>query len=163
LKTDPIVAARLAFLCRVVEKEANYLHDTDGRLFRLIATPSALDQLEADPLLSERLEAFVSRFSRLQDTLADKLLPTLLDAMAEPRASALENLDRAEKLGWIDSADDWLGARRLRNLMVHEYIEDRQILFGALTAGHRFVPTLVATARGLCLKAGTLLQPDVTG
>jgi len=43
----------------VVEKEANYLHDTDGRLFRLIATPSALDQLEADPLLSERLEAFV--------------------------------------------------------------------------------------------------------
>ena len=60
MKTDPIVAARLAVLCRVVEKEANYLHDTDGRLFRLISTPSALDKLEADPLLSERLEAFVA-------------------------------------------------------------------------------------------------------
>jgi hypothetical protein len=60
VKIDPIVAARLAFLCRVVEKEANYLHDADGRLFRLVATPSALDQLEADPLLSERLEVFVA-------------------------------------------------------------------------------------------------------
>ena len=162
MKIDPVAASRLAFLCRVVEKEARYLGETDLRLFHQMTSPSALDQLEADSLLSERLEAFVGRFGRLQDTLADKLLPSLLEASAEPRASALENLDRAEKLGWIDSADDWMSARRLRNLMVHEYIEDRQILFGALMAGHRFVPTLVATTRKLSQKASFFFGDPAT-
>ncbi len=97
-------------------------------------------------MLAERLDAFVSRFGRLQDTLADKFLPTLLDAMAETRGAATENLDRAEKLGWLDSTDDWLVMRKLRNQMVHEYIEDLVILCDSLKAGHAFVSTLVKTA-----------------
>ena len=39
--------------------------------------------LPTDGLLSERVEAFVSRFSRLQDTLGDKLIPQLLMALGE--------------------------------------------------------------------------------
>jgi len=34
--------------------------------------------LENNIELAERVEAFVARFGRLQDTLGDKLLPTLL-------------------------------------------------------------------------------------
>ena len=59
------------------------------------------------------MDAFVARFGRLQDTLADKLLPALLRQLAEPVRSAVENLDRAEKLGLLQSADDWLAMRRL--------------------------------------------------
>ena len=70
--------------------------------------------------LAERVDAFVARFGRLQDTAADKLLPELLRQLAEPVRSAVENLDRAEKLGLIEAADRWLEARRLRNRMVHE-------------------------------------------
>lgn len=140
---------RLAFLVRVVRKEALYLQQTDQRLFTELNAVEVLQRIEGDPVLAERLDAFVSRFGRLQDTLADKLLPVLLDAMAEPRGPALENLDRAEKFGWIESVDAWLEARKLRNLMVHEYIEDRAILFGALSAGHAFVPVLLATAERL--------------
>ena len=99
--------------------------------------------------MAERLDAFVSRFGRLQDTVTDKLLPALLQAMAEPRGAALENLDRAEKLGWLDSADQWLEMRKLRNQMVHEYIEDRVVLTDALQAGHAFVPMMLAVASRL--------------
>ena len=67
--------------------------------------------------------------------------------MAEKTGAAIENLDRAEKLGWIESADVWLETRKLRNQMVHEYIEDMNILISALKAGHAFVPVLVTTAQ----------------
>jgi len=113
---------------------------------------SVVAQLDIDPLLAERLDAFVSRFGRLQDTVTDKLLPALLQAMAEPRGAALENLDRAEKLGWLDSADQWLEMRKLRNKMVHEYIEDRVVLTDALQAGHAFVPMMLAVASRLIEK-----------
>lgn len=138
--------ARLAFLARVVRKEALYLQETDQRLFAELTGVEALHRIESDPLLAERLEAFVGRFGRLQDTLADKLLPALLDAMAEQKGPAVENLDRAERFGWIESVEAWLEVRRLRNLMVHEYIEDRVVLFDALSAGHAFVPVLLAAA-----------------
>jgi hypothetical protein len=40
--------------------------------------------LRQDPEMSERVDAFVARFGRLQDTLGDKLLPRLLQWLAEP-------------------------------------------------------------------------------
>ena len=149
MRLDTSVVARLQFLCRVVERESRYLQQTDARLFGELALAQTLKQLDIDPLLAERLDAFVSRFGRLQDTVTDKLLPALLQAMAEPRGAALENLDRAEKLGWLDSADQWLEMRKLRNQMVHEYIEDRVVLTDALQAGHAFVPMMLAVASRL--------------
>lgn len=153
MRLEPGLRARLQFLSRVVQKESHYLRDTDARLFAQLRLPQSLESLEQDALLAERLEAFVGRFGRLQDTLADKFLPALLEAMAEPRGAAVENLDRAEKLGWIASTDQWLAMRKLRNQMVHEYIEDLTILGDALQAGHAFVPTLADTALRLIDKA----------
>lgn len=152
MRLDTSVVARLQFLCRVVERESRYLQQTDARLFGELALAQTLKQLDIDPLLAERLDAFVSRFGRLQDTVTDKLLPALLQAMAEPRGAALENLDRAEKLGWLDSADQWLEMRKLRNQMVHECIEDRVVLTDALQAGHAFVPMMLAVASRLIEK-----------
>lgn len=146
MKLDPGLQARLQFLSRVMQKESRYLQETDARLFSDLFTTQTIEQVETDPLLAERLDAFVSRFGRLQDTLADKFLPALLEAFAEPKSAAVENLDRAEKLGWLESVDDWLEMRKLRNQMMHEYIEDLVILSSALRAGHAFVPTLVQTA-----------------
>lgn len=148
MKLDPGLLARLQFLSRVVQKESRYLQETDARLFSDLFITQSIEQVESDPLLAERLDAFVSRFGRLQDTLADKFLPALLEASAEPKGAAVENLDRAEKLGWVESVDAWLEMRKLRNQMVHEYIEDLVILSSALRAGHAFVPTLVQTANG---------------
>jgi len=124
----------------VTEKECQHLLGTDQRLFADLFTIEDAQRIEADPLLAERLDAFVSRFGRLQDTVADKLLPTLLLALAENLGAVIDNLDRAEKLGLLMSVDEWLEMRRLRNLMVHEYIEDLAILTSALQKGHQFVP-----------------------
>jgi hypothetical protein len=140
-------------------KECQYLLETDERLFADPHTIEFVHSSPMDPILAERLDAFVSRFSRLQDNLGDKLLPQLLDAMAEKTGAALENLDRAEKLGWIASADAWMTMRRLRNQMVHEYIEDAMVLKSALQTGHRFVPVLIDVAQRLTAQINKLSPP----
>ena len=152
MKLEPKLALRLQFLTRVVRKECKHLAATDSRLF---AIPFGIEQailLEDNPDLAERVEAFVGRFSRLQDTLGDKLLPALLAALGEKPASFIDNLDRAERLRLIAATDEWLTLRNLRNQMVHEYVEDPSILANALQAGHAFVPTLIAAAESMIAK-----------
>lgn len=142
----PEIEHRLKFLVRVVKKEQRHLAITDGRLFSNPFTVERAESLEENTELAERVEAFVGRFGRLQDTVGDKLLPMVLTALSEKPSSAIDNLDRAERLGLLDSADEWLIIRKLRNQMVHEYVEDPLILINALQAGHVYVEILNATA-----------------
>lgn len=141
----PDIRLRLQFLLRVVGKECHHLTTTDQRLFGGLFPLSQFANLEANPDLAERVEAFVGRFGRLQDTVGDKLLPLLLTALGEKVSAAIDNLDRAEHLGLIPSADEWITMRTLRNQMVHEYVEDSVVLISALQTGHAFVPALIVT------------------
>lgn len=134
---------RIAFLVRVIAKEADYLMITDVRLFDPVFTLEQYHSLGTDVDLAERLDAFVSRFGRLQDSIGDKLLPALMAVAGESKAPAIDNLEKAEQFGWLDSVDDWLTMHRLRKQMVHEYIEDRSVLIDALNVAHEFVPLLV--------------------
>ena len=140
---------RLRFLVKIVQRESLHLRATDARLFASPLTPERLQSMEADGVMAERLDAFVARFARLQDTVGDKFVPELLQALQEPIGAVIDNLDRAERLGWIVSADGWIEARRLRNQMIHEYVDDLQVLASNLQAGHRYVPVLLETAQRL--------------
>ena len=123
---------RLQALARRVQKELRHLQTTDARLFIEPFSEEKAATLEKDEDLAERVEAFVSRFGRLQDTIGDKLLPRYLDALGERPLAFIDNLAKAERLGLIDSADHWLELRRLRNRMIHEYVEDLRLLAKAL-------------------------------
>lgn len=150
---------RLAFLVETVELEAQHLLDTDRRLFVDLFTVDRATALRTNFDEAERTDAFVARFGRLQDTVADKLLPEFLRCLAEPVGAAIDNLDRAEKLGLLSSADEWLASRKLRNRMVHEYVRDAAELTDALNLGHALVPMLVNLARAIafdCRRRGLL-------
>jgi len=146
MSADASLQERLRFLARVVERECRHLQTTDGRLFREPFTVEHARRLGEDVELAERVEAFVGRFGRLQDTVGDKLLPAYLRAAGETPGVAVDNLDRAERLGLVDSADQWLALRKLRNQMVHEYIEEAEIHANALASGHAGVTLLVSAA-----------------
>lgn len=136
---------RLAALLDVIEKECSWLKRSDQRLFSQTIDEAWLARLAQDDAASETLEAFVSRFGRLQDNLGDKLIPAMLRAIAEKTGSALDNLNRAEKLGVLWSAKEWLAARNLRNLMVHEYQVTAEDFIQALHLAHELVPKMVQT------------------
>jgi len=152
MKIESKTAMRLQFLVRVVRKECRHLATTDQRLFGTSFTQEKISDLENDPDLAERVEAFVSRFGRLQDTIGDKLLPLLLALLGEKPSAAIDNLERAERLGLIGSVDDWVTMRTLRNQMVHEYVEDPVVLSAALQSGHAFAPALAAAAEAMTVE-----------
>lgn len=141
--TEPL-EERLRFLSRIAEKEARLLQFTHDRLFaeEPDLTAERVQEWTANDLTAEQLDAFVARFGRLQDTLGDKLLPGLLELLGEKKGAAIDNLDKAERFGWIGSSDAWLLSRQLRNQMIHEYIEDAEILADALQQGRSQVPLL---------------------
>ena len=140
---------KLVFLAETVMAEAALLCITDGRLFAQPMTALRADSLKLDIDLAERVDAFVARFGRLQDTVGDKLLPAVLAWLAEPVGPAIDNLARAERLGWLASGTAWIECRQLRNFMIHEYVRDMTVLAAALCKGHQAVPLLVATAPAL--------------
>ena len=153
MNIDPGSLGRLHFLLRVVRKECAHLKGTDERLFREPFTRDTAARLASDPELAERVDAFSTRFARLQDTLGDKLLPVLLQALGETTGAVIDNLDRAERLGLIESSDQWMMLRKPRNQMVHDYIEDPVVLADALQTAHDHVASLTRAAEQMIREA----------
>lgn len=147
---DGVDAERLRFLQEVTRLEVRYLAQTDARLFPALMTEAQAINLPNEPDLAERVDAFVARFGRLQDNLGDKMLPAVLRWLGEPVGPAIDNLARAERWGWLGSADDWMRVRQLRNQMIHEYVKDPAVLVDALNTAHQHVPLLVGVADALC-------------
>ncbi len=90
---------------QLVEKEDLHLRGVTRRLFRARSradldsgNPDWLTKKLAKPHGIDTLESFVGKFSRMQDTLVDKLLPTFLQAVGESVGTALDNLNRAQRL-----------------------------------------------------------------
>ncbi len=137
---------KLCFLAETVLAEAALLQITDGRLFAQTMDTQRASTLREDIDLAERVDAFVARFGRLQYRVGDKLLPAVLAWLAEPIGPAIDNLARAERLGWLGSTADWIECRQLRNFMIHEYVRDMAVLAAALSKGHLAVTMLAASA-----------------
>lgn len=120
--TELLPVDRFLSTLKIVAREGEHLTYSWRRLFTQPINVAWVEQLPEHPELAERLEAFVSRYGRMQDTMADKLLPRWLQALAERPGSQIETLNRAERLGVLESAEAWLEARNLRNRMVHEHM-----------------------------------------
>ncbi|MFW5453675.1 hypothetical protein [Thioalkalivibrio sulfidiphilus] len=136
---------RLHFLMDTVAREGRHLIGTTGRLFSQVIDKAWIENLDNEPELAERLDAFVARFGRMQDTLGEKLVPELMRHMQETPGAVLDNLNRMEKLGLLKSALDWVEARNLRNRLVHEYMRDPAEFAQALQRARERVALLVDT------------------
>ena len=76
------------------------------------------------------LDQFLFRFSKLQDTLSQKVFPLLLINLGEEikRMPFIDRLNRLEELEFL-KADEWLELREIRNLLTHEYpLEEQDII-----------------------------------
>lgn len=119
-------------------REIRHFTRTQKRLFgQGEISPAWVQGMEEYPAREDMVESFAAKFNRIQDTMGDKLLPRLFHWLGENPAPFLDNLHRAEKLGFIQSADNWMKARRLRNKLIHEYVEDPGEFAGALNLANR--------------------------
>lgn len=74
------------------------------------------------------IDSFILRFVKIQDRMGEKLFPALLETLGEYKSnmSLIDVLHRLEKLELINSSDEWIDYRKLRNSLTHEYPNNRK-------------------------------------
>lgn len=116
----------------LARKEAQYLDYSLTTLFALPIDLPWVQDLGNQPALAEKVEAFVSRFGRLQDHLGEKLLPRYAALVGESPKTFIDTLAFAERAQVLQDADAFIAARKLRNALVHEYMHDARIFLASL-------------------------------
>jgi hypothetical protein len=125
-------AARIAL--NLAEREAAHLRYTYETLFSEPINRAWVEKLTNREDLAEKIDAFVGRFGRLQDHIGEKLLPAFARLLGGQPKSLLDTLAYAERMGWVSSGEEFIGARKLRNLLVHEYMIETDLFLDALLA-----------------------------
>jgi len=87
-----------------------------------------------DPEKIETLDAFLFRFSKMQDTMGEKLFPLILEVFGEETRNKpfIDILNRLEQLEILPSANRWRELRKIRNLLIHTYPWEHEVLIKEL-------------------------------
>jgi hypothetical protein len=149
----------LSTILRIADREDALLEMSDRMIFPADQPVDAdwTATVADDPERGAFVEAFASRFARFQDRLEERVLPGVLDALAENVGRVIDNITRAERLGWVDDAEDWINTRNLRNRLVHEYIEDPVQLASDLNTAGRY-----ARMRHAVVSRGLVADPSAS-
>lgn len=123
-------AARLAL--DLAAREATHLRYTWRTLYAQPIDLAWVESLQEREDLSEKIDAFVGRFGRLQDHIGEKLLPAFAALVGGQPKSLLDVMVFAERMGWVEDAEEFIGTRKLRNLLVHEYMTESALFLEAL-------------------------------
>lgn len=140
----------------LAEKEAAHLAYTHRTLFAQHIDLQWVQALVEREDLAEKIDAFVSRFGRLQDHIGEKLIPRFAALLGSAPKSLLDNLAYAEKTSWLDSAEAFVSARKLRNLLVHEYMAEAELFLESLQAADEATHMLIDVVARIKQQADTL-------
>ena len=160
----PEYAESTLLALELAEREATHLAYTHRTLFAQPIDIQWVQALAQREDLAEKIDAFVSRFGRLQDHIGEKLIPRFAALLGGTPKSLLDNLAYAEKAEWIDNAEWFIDARKLRNLLVHEYMAEAELFLESLQAADEATRMLMDVVARLKQQADTLginkLQPS---
>ena len=118
-------------------KECNSHIEKLDRSRRLLSVFFPLDSdkfKHLDEMQIEHIDQFIYRFTRLQDSMGKRLLPSIIsyiDNDFSPKAF-LDILSRLEQLGIIENDIDWQFFRNLRNNLAHDYPDNIKIMVETL-------------------------------
>lgn len=111
--------------------------------FRKIEGFIPLDEFRYEELTDDELGYFdllIFRFSKLQDSMGEKLFPSLLENLGEDidNIPFLDILGKLERLRLIEDHKQWIFLREIRNIVIHEYPFNREEIIKGLNllAGH---------------------------
>nr|WP_320119047.1 hypothetical protein [uncultured Marinifilum sp.] len=102
-------------------------HRMDQLTSRLQQLPISIHTLDDDESRT-LIDAFIYRFSKIQDMMGQKLFPVFMDFIQEDarRMPFIDILNLLEKLDLIPDAETWLSFRTLRNNLSHEYPDNEE-------------------------------------
>lgn len=103
-------------------------------------------ELLENPEIVETIDSFIFRFSKMQDSMGEKLFPSILILLGEEVRNKpfIDILNRLERLELISSADEWKKLRELRNILTHTYPWEREDLLKGIKEALKEAEKLVS-------------------
>jgi hypothetical protein len=120
LKQKEILESRFVKL----EKHYNALREYKNLIDLLLESTNIYDPKLFEVLIPEKraiLEAYLKRFTSIQDFLGAKIFSSVLSLAGISTTKMSEVLSHAEKEGLIDSLESWVELRDARNELEHDY------------------------------------------
>lgn len=111
------------------EKHYEALHDYCHLIGKLSSVKNIFDVDIFTVMIPEEkaiLDAYLKRFASLQDFLGAKIFPLLIEISGIGSVKMSEVLFMMEKEGIIDSFDNWMELREIRNELEHDYPDELQ-------------------------------------
>lgn len=114
---------------RLAKLEKNYIALKEYKILidRLVSSLNIYEIKTYKTLKPEQkaiLDAYLKRFSSVQDFLGAKIFSLLLDVSGISYTKMSEVLYHIEKEGIIDSLGDWIELREVRNELEHDYPDE---------------------------------------
>jgi hypothetical protein len=112
-----------------VEKHYVALKEYKSLIDDLLKEVNIYEQFAFNTLKPEKraiLDAYLKRFASLQDFLGAKIFSLLLDISGINHTKMSEVLSNMEKENIIDSLENWVELRDIRNELEHDYPEELQ-------------------------------------
>lgn len=80
------------------------------------------------------IDSFIYRFTKVQDRMGEKFFPLVLQELYEYKSNMalIDVLNRLEKLELLESSEQWIAYRKLRNLLTHEYPDNEDEIIEAI-------------------------------
>lgn len=128
-----VAAQRLADAWRQCLRHAHHMDHALAAVRPMLPLTSATVGALDDESVQD-WDQFVLRFTQLQDAIGNRLFSALLDYLLEPAAEQpmIDKINRLEKLGFIEHAEDWHLLWAIRNRFTHDYPDDDALRAAAL-------------------------------
>lgn len=80
------------------------------------------------------IDSFIFRFIKIQDRMGEKLFPLVLQVFEEYKGNMplIDILNKLERLEVIESVDQWIDFRKLRNTLTHDYPDNEKEIISAI-------------------------------
>ena len=91
-------------------------------------------------------ELFTNRFSKLQDLMGNKIFSLVLTTAGEPadEMTFIDKINKLEKLKIIDSAQEWMILRQIRNHLSHEYPDHPELTAQFLNQAYEHTDKIIS-------------------
>lgn len=123
MKKKEILTKRFAKL----DKHYKALKDYKELIDKLLKDKNIYEQFTFNTLKAEDraiLDAYLKRFASIQDFLGAKIFPLMLEVAGIYTKKMSEILSHIEREGIIDSLENWVELRDIRNELEHDYPEE---------------------------------------
>ena len=110
----------ILYQCDMHTKRINY---AKNKIDFIPLTPQKYEYLSDEEI--EHLDQLIFRFSKLQDSIENKLFPLILEIKGEDikPMSFFDRLNSLEELKFV-TFDEWIELREIRNYVAHEYFSN---------------------------------------